>query len=50
MAAININNIIIESNPAPFLSNFKIFITFECLKELKKGKNISFFQQIKIKN
>jgi histone chaperone ASF1 len=38
MAAINITNVVIQNNPAPFLAPFHLQITFECLKELTEGK------------
>jgi histone chaperone ASF1 len=34
MAFVNITNVIVDNNPAPFLSQFKFHITFECLKEI----------------
>ena len=35
MPLVNITNVVIENNPSLFLSNFKLVITFECLKEIK---------------
>jgi histone chaperone ASF1 len=34
MAFVNITNVIVDNNPAPFLTQFKFHITFECLKEM----------------
>lgn len=34
MAFVNITNVIVDNNPAPFLSQLKFHITFECLREL----------------
>lgn len=37
MALINITNIIVEENPAPFLSPLKFKITFESVKDVAEG-------------
>jgi histone chaperone ASF1 len=34
MAFVNISNVVVENNPAPFLTQLKFQITFECLREL----------------
>ncbi len=35
MSLVNITNIIIQNNPAPFLTPFSMNISFECLQEIK---------------
>jgi hypothetical protein len=47
MALINVTNIIVENNPAPFLSNLQMSITFECMKQMENGKTK---KNIKIKS
>jgi histone chaperone ASF1 len=37
MAYVNLLNVTVMNNPAPFTSPFQFEITFECLKELKEG-------------
>lgn len=37
MALVNITNIIVEENPAPFLDPLKLKITFETAKEISEG-------------
>ncbi len=34
MSAINVTNVVVLDNPAPFTNPFQFEITFECLKEL----------------
>jgi len=36
MSLVNITNILVENNPAPFCAPFKLVISFECLKEIKE--------------
>ena len=37
MSLVNITNIIVEDNPAPFLEPLKLKITFESVKEIQEG-------------
>jgi histone chaperone ASF1 len=34
MSLVNITNIVIDNNPAPFLDKFKLHITFECIEDI----------------
>ena len=38
MALVNITNVVVLDNPAPFTSPFSFEVTFECLQELHDGK------------
>lgn len=38
MSAVNITNVAVLDNPAPFLSPFQFEISYECLDALKDGK------------
>lgn len=42
MSAVNITNVAVLDNPAPFLSPFQFEISYECLDALKDGKIIHF--------
>nr|DAD31948.1 TPA_asm: hypothetical protein HUJ06_010799 [Nelumbo nucifera] len=37
MSAVNITNVTVLDNPAPFLNPFQFEITYECLIPLKDG-------------
>jgi histone chaperone ASF1 len=39
MSLINVLNVEVLENPAPFLSPFVFEITFECLSDLKMGNS-----------
>lgn len=32
----HISNVVVENNPAPFLSQFRFQITFECLRDIQE--------------
>ncbi|MBS1889883.1 MAG: hypothetical protein JST59_01200 [Actinobacteria bacterium] len=36
MAFVNISNVVVDNNPAPFLSQFRFHITFECLRDIQE--------------
>ncbi len=38
MALVNITNVVVLDNPAPFTNQFSFEVTFECLQELHDGK------------
>lgn len=38
MAKVQLCNITVMDNPSPFLNPFQFEITFECIEELKEGK------------
>ncbi|KAJ9548962.1 hypothetical protein OSB04_021505 [Centaurea solstitialis] len=38
MSAVNLTNVTVLSNPAPFLSPFRFEISYECLLPLKDGR------------
>lgn len=40
MAKVQLCNITVMDNPSPFLNPFQFEITFECIEELKEGKEI----------
>lgn len=42
MSAINITNVAVLDNPAPFVSPFQFEISYECLNSLKDGKKLHF--------
>lgn len=37
MSAVNITNVTVSDNPAPFLSPFQFEISYECVTPLKDG-------------
>ena len=39
MALVNITNVTVLDNPAPFTNQFSFEVTFECIQELADGKN-----------
>ena len=38
MAKVNISNVVVKNNPAPFQDAFQFEITFECIEDLNEGK------------
>jgi histone chaperone ASF1 len=39
MAKVQLGNVVVLDNPSPFLNPFQFELTFECIEELKEGKN-----------
>lgn len=53
MAKVQLANVAVLDNPSPFLNPFQFEVTFECIEELKEGKNpkkISIFTLEPFKN
>lgn len=46
MSAVNITNVTVLDNPAPFLSPFQFEISYECLTPLKDGNSLCFSPSI----
>jgi len=42
MAKVHVSNVVVLSNPATFYEPFQFEITFECIEELKEGKQLAF--------
>ena len=38
MAKVQISNVVVLSNPAPFLSPFQFEVTLECIEDLPHGR------------
>lgn len=39
MAKVQLGNVVVLDNPSPFLNPFQFEVTFECIEELKEGKD-----------
>ena len=44
MSKINLANVVVKDNPAPFGHPFQFEITFECIEHLGDGKYVNDFQ------
>lgn len=43
MAKVQLGNVVVLDNPSPFLNPFQFEVTFECIEELKEGKDSTLF-------
>lgn len=43
MAKVQISNVVVLNNPAPFQSPFQFEVTLECIEDLPSGMKISDF-------
>lgn len=46
MSAVNLTNVTVLDNPAPFLSPFQFEISYECLTPLKDGTFLTVFESV----
>lgn len=49
MAKVQLANVAVLDNPSPFLNPFQFEVTFECIEELKEGKDMRIFRTMTYK-
>lgn len=43
MAKVQLCNVVVLDNPAPFFNPFQFELTFECIEELKEGMYLTYY-------